>query len=239
MPRPGLKVSAVDGIKTFTDMSDQSENPERAQLFVTVKDEPQVLEGHLRSVDDGLFIIQLDKEAQEVSGSAVLYFPETDRERALTVITRSEGTEIHCQEGKHISPDKRAFPRLYAGIKVLYQTINPAESVGWYEGTKELEDNWHHTDEYMNFSVTGLAFEGSGHCACDDLLALRISVGNAPHEWRALAKPVRSVELKDYEQETLDDGRKTVRSIAVSFESIPDDCALALTDLTNRVLDRS
>ena len=199
------------------------------------------MEGFLSSLDNGLFIISLDQNEVEIEegGSAVLYFPETERERALTVITQYHSPQIHCQEGEHISPDKRAFPRLFAGIKVLYQSVATESALSWYDGGKELAEPWHSTDEYMNFSVTGLAFDGTGMCSEDELLALRISVGGETQEWRALAKPVRVQALKDYEQEDLENGQRTVCNVAVFFESVPDDCAQALADLTNRVLDRS
>jgi hypothetical protein len=219
-------------------MTDQPAQGERTQLFVTLDDKPQMLNGRLASAEDGRFVITLDETHEKLSGSAVLYFPESDRERALTQISKVEGKTIHCEEGKHISPDKRAYPRLFAGIQVAYQVIRAEQDADWKSGAIELSGPWQEADEYMNFSVTGLAFDGTGTCHNGDHLALEITIGGTTASWRASAVVVRAMPIADDEREELEDGRTTICNIAVSFTAIPDDCAQALVDLTNRVLDR-
>ena len=213
-------------------MNDKPDIGERTQLFVTLDDKPLMLEGHLDSADDGEFMVTLDEAVEDLSGSsAVLYFPESDRERALTQIVDVQGAKIQCRE-------KRAYPRLFAGIHVRYQSIEESQSADWCDGKIEIGGEWHEADEYMNFSVTGLAFDGSGTCNRDDILALQVSIGADAKTWRASAIVVRAMPLADYEQEALEDGRPTICNIAVSFTNIPEECTHALEDLTNRVLDR-
>ena len=219
-------------------MTEPLATPEAAQLFVTIEGESKVLSGQLISQKDNVFVVSLDEKCSSLEGSAVLYFPNTERERALTTITGFEDGKVTCEEGVHISPDKRAYPRLFAGINVQYREISDAEAKPWLEGEHKLTD-WALTDDFMNFSVTGLAFEGTKSCAEGCQLALRISVGQETDEWKAIAKSIRVTPLADYEQETLSDGSQAVCKIAVAFETVPDACVEALTDLTNRVLDNT
>ena len=219
-------------------MTDQLATPEDTQLFVTIDGESKVLSGKLIIQKDNVFVVSLDEACSSLEGSAVLYFPSTERERALTTITNFDQGNVTCEEGVHISPDKRAYPRLFAGINVKYREISDEESKSWLSGDLALED-WSLTDDFMNFSVTGLAFEGAKSCEEGCRLALRISVGQGTEEWKAIAKSIRVLPLADYEQETLSDDTQTVCKIAVAFETIPDACVEALTELTNRVLDNT
>ena len=219
-------------------MTDILATPEATQLFVTINGESKVLSGKLVAQKDSTFVVQLDENHTTLEGSAVLFFTSSERERALTTITEFSDGKVTCEEGVHISPDKRAFPRLFAGINVQYREVSSEESEAWLKDELVLDD-WFLTDDFMNFSVTGLAFEGAASCKEGALLALRISVGQDTEEWKAIAKSIRVTPLADYEQEPLRDGSKTVAKIAVAFETVPDPCVEALTELTNRVLDNT
>ena len=54
-------------------------------------------------------------------GHAVLNFPDSDRQRVMARLDTVTGDQHHFVESHRVEPDKRNFPRLYAGINVLYR----------------------------------------------------------------------------------------------------------------------
>ena len=195
---------------------------ERVQVFVTETGVPKILDGWLTSVEDTTYTVELS-EGVDVAGQVVLNFPDSDRERVMTRLEGSDGGRFRFAESQRVAPDKRNYPRLYAGLKVLYRVSGASD---WFE-----------TDEYMNFSVSGLAFDGSGSVEDGSNIDLAISIAGEDGEWTALGKVIRCEALPVEEQHELVSGATTAYSLAVSFVSLPDDCREALEELTLRLLD--
>ena len=196
---------------------------ERVQIFLTETGVPRILTGTLVSVEDDLFSVEFEETDLTISGSVVLNFPDSDRERVMTRLATASAPLYQFQESRRVTPDKRNYPRLYAGLQVHYRL----------EGATE----WHHTDEYMNFSVSGLAFEGTGVVPSGAAIDLKIAMSGEEREWIVSGKVIRCDALAEAEQQELQTGLTTNSSLAVAFTRVPADCREALEALTLRMLD--
>ena len=196
---------------------------ERVQIFLTETGVPRVLTGTLVSVEDDMFSVEFEDTDLTVSGSVVLNFPDSDRERVMTRLSAVNASVYEFQESRRVAPDKRNYPRLYAGLQVHYRL--------------EGSDDWHQTDEYMNFSVSGLAFEGTGQVPSGSAIDLKIAMVGEEREWVVSGKVIRCDPLTDAEQQELQSGLTTNSSLAVAFTLVPADCREALEALTLRMLD--
>jgi hypothetical protein len=198
---------------------------ERVQLFVTETGTPRVLNGWLTSVELGVFSVELADPTATVQGLVVLNFPDSERERVMTRLQRAEDGVHQFLESERVAPDKRNYPRLFAGIKVLYRP-EPGDNESWFE-----------TDEYMNFSVSGLAFEGTGTVADGERISLMIEFANETRRWAVSAKVIRCTLLSEGERQVLTSGESTCCSLAVAFTLLAPDFREALEALTLRMLD--
>jgi len=197
---------------------------ERVQVFLTTSGIPKILDGTLHSANADAFFVVLDASDIEVGGQAVLNFPDSDRQRVMTRLDSVEGSRCRFVESHRVEPDKRNFPRLFAGIQVLYRPL----------GTN---DEWFTCDEYMNFSVSGLAFDGSGSVPSGSEIEMNIRLANVAAEWTAVGKVIRCDVLDVEEMALFDDEETYGYSLAVAFVTLPEACREALEDLTLRLLD--
>ena len=131
--------------------------------------------------------------------------------------------------------DKREFPRMNGGISLRYHVL-PKEDTGaaldaWLRGG-EANSTEHDPDPFMNFSVTGLAFDDLETCAGGDHLAFVITVPGSEHSWRGAASVVRVSRIPIDER---DDTIPATHRVAVDFTELPDDARVALGKHTERV----
>jgi len=210
---------------------------ERTQIFITATSGPKVLDGELVAVEVDCFRVKILAGELPVGASAVLYFPDSGRQRALTEVIESQDSEIVCRERTRIDPDKRTFPRLYAGLKVRYQGGQPSDEGRWLAGQWSPAGEWQHTDELMNFSVTGLAFDGTSGVGEGQVVLLEMAVGDDDAVYRAVGSVVRCRELDPEEHHENDLQMMLTHHLAVAFSTMPDEGLRALEELTLRLLD--
>ena len=197
---------------------------ERVQIFLTTSGIPKILDGVLESTEGSTFCVVLHDATLDVGGQAVLNFPDSDRQRVMARLDAVVGAQHHFVESHRVEPDKRNFPRLYAGIKVLYRLMGST-------------DEWFTCDEYMNFSVSGLAFEGSGSVPSGAQIELNIRLAGRDEEWSAVGKVIRCDALDEEEVALLQEDGHFGYSLAVAFVTLPESCREALEELTLRLLD--
>jgi hypothetical protein len=89
----------------------------------------------------------------------------------------------------------------------------------------------------MNFSVSGLAFDGTGAVQNGELIDLRISIADVSGSWDAVGRVIRCDDLPESEAQHLVSGATVLYSLAVAFLEVPIDCREALESLTLRLLD--
>lgn len=197
---------------------------ERVQVFLTTSGIPKILDGTLELVEEDAFFVRLETSEVSVGGQAVLNFPDSERQRVMTRLDSVDGVRHRFVESHRVEPDKRNFPRLYAGIQVLYRPMGSS-------------DDWFTCDEYMNFSVSGLAFDGSGDVPSGSEIELNIRLANVAGEWSAVGKVIRCDAMDVEEMALFQDGETYGYSLAVAFVTLPEACREALEALTLRLLD--
>ena len=197
---------------------------ERVQVFLTSTGVPRILSGWLTAVDGNAYIVEFEETDVVVEGQVVLNFPDSGRERVMTRLDSVDAQAYRFQESRRVAPDKRNYPRLYAGLKVKYR----AQADG---------GEWFVTDEYMNFSVSGLAFEGSGRVENGSQIDVNIAVSDEDKNWIAVGRVIRCDELEESEHQELASGDVLAYTLAVALVSVPPDCREALEALTLRLLD--
>jgi hypothetical protein len=197
---------------------------ERVQVFLTATGVPRILSGWLTGVEENRYTVEFEESDVLIEGQVVLNFPDSERERVMTRLDSMQGQVYRFQESHRVAPDKRNYPRLYAGLKVKYRSQADA-------------GDWYLTDEYMNFSVSGLAFEGTGLVENGALLDVNIAVADGDKNWDAVGRVIRCDALEEAEHQELTSGDVLAFSLAVAFVSVPADCREALEALTLRLLD--
>jgi|WetSurMetagenome_2_1015567.scaffolds.fasta_scaffold610952_1 hypothetical protein len=158
--------------------------------------------------------------------------------RILGQVERSEGTLLVVTTNKIIPPDKRVFPRLYGGIQLRYRVVSASRwdrvSRDWMAGFADPApaSDWIVPDPFMDFSVSGLKFEGPQDCGPDDLMLVEMQVPGDDLPRRATARVMRVDPLPlDH-----DDPKTTgFRQIAVAFVDLPQGAAEALVRFTLQI----
>lgn len=198
-------------------------------------DEPLVAEGRVHRVADGCYILDLDRPVDAIRPGArtILNFPGSDAPRVIARAVSAVGNRLRCEQVEERERERRAWPRLVAGIPLRYRVLRGAETVvevdAWLKGSDAPRERgaWHEPDPLMNFSVAGLRFDTRGPGEVGDVLLLEFQVGADPRRHRATGR-VRHVGEAD------EDG---LRSVAVSFEQIAPEAENALTELTLTIQD--
>ncbi|GDX80306.1 hypothetical protein LBMAG42_21170 [Deltaproteobacteria bacterium] len=160
---------------------------------------------------------------------------ESGVNRAIAAYLGKRDGNLLVQVTRVPTPDKREYPRMNGGITLRYHVLpkaNAADALdAWMRGGKPVAQE-HEPDPFMNFSVTGLAFDDLETCAEADVLAFVITVPGAPHSWRGAAVVVRVSRIPIDER---DDTIPATHRVAVEFTEIPDDARVALGHHTERI----
>jgi hypothetical protein len=155
--------------------------------------------------------------------------------RILGQVESTDGTLVTLGSHKTIPFDKRSFPRLYGGIQLRYRVV-PADRwehaardwmLGFPDGAPEEE--WRVPDPFMDFSVSGLKFEGPAGAAQNDLLLVEMRVPGDDLARRATARVVRVDPLPPTGDEPKPAGYVQT---AVHFLDLPQGSAEALVRFT-------
>lgn len=152
----------------------------------------------------------------------------------VTLLGRRDG-RLLVQVVRVPTADKREYPRMHGGITLRYHrlpTTDRADAVdAWLRGGKPSSEE-HEPDPFMNFSVTGLAFDDVVTCAEGDQLGFLLTVPGAPHTWRGVAEVVRVAKIPIDER---DESIPATHRIAVNFVELPDEARVALGKHTERI----
>jgi hypothetical protein len=147
---------------------------------------------------------------------------------------RIEGGLLRAKVVRVPTPEKREYPRMNGGITLRYFVAKGEAGVdAWMRGG-EPTGPVHEPDPFMNFSVTGLAFDDLETCKDGDLLAFTITVPGAPVTWRGACSVVRVWRIPVDER---DDSIPATHRVAVHFTDVPDDAREALKAHTERIQD--
>ena len=197
---------------------------------------PFVATGRARADGDD-WIIHLSQDASHLAPAshAILTFDDPTRPRILGRVRAVKGNQVILEERIVRERERRAFPRLIAGLQIearaLLATEVLAESRAWMSGSDAPRDrgDWFRPDDLMNFSVTGLRFEAPESVGAQQQLLLEVGVRNQGR-WRCTARVVRTFAPPV-------GGDPSERQVAVEFIDVPDGLEAALADLTLSIQD--
>jgi hypothetical protein len=160
---------------------------------------------------------------------------ESGVNRAIVVVLGNRDGRLLVKVTRVPTPDKREFPRMNGGISLRYhvlpRTDGEAAAEAWMRGGAPTGQEFE-PDPFMNFSVTGLAFDDIECCRADDLLGFVITIPREAHTWRGVASVVRVWRIPIDER---DESIAATHRIAVNFTELPDDARLALGRHTERI----
>lgn len=163
--------------------------------------------------------------------------------RIVGTVASAAGNRVELEVDRVVRRDKRAFPRMVGGIRVRYRVLIPglhAVEEGRHGAEADGEPTWHEPDPFMDFSASGLRFEGQAHCRAGDVLLMQIRVPPHKEVWEATARVVRLEPIPPEELELdQEEGEEAPAShwIAVQFLDIPKDAVEALMDFTLKLQD--
>lgn len=221
------------------DASEQpmSENSLAVEVVCTGGPAPFIASGRATGAD-GKWTVHVDRDASSLprDARAILTFEDPTSPRIVGIVEEVAGNRIELVERVVRERERRAFPRLVAGLQLkaraLATTEADAETAAWMAGDDGPLDRgtWFHPDPFMNFSVTGLRFQGPDILASGTPLLLELGIRNQG-SWRCVARVVRTFTAPE-------GGDPSQSQVAVEFTSIPDEAEIALSELTLRIQDQ-
>lgn len=187
---------------------------------------------------DGTWTVHVDRDASSLPADAraILTFADPDAPRIVGLVASVSGNRIELVERAVRERERRAFPRLVAGLQLKMRTLRPSEAgpeaAAWMAGDDgpAHRGTWFEPDPFMNFSVTGLRFQGPATLEGGETLLLELAIRNAG-AWRCVADVVRTFAIGA-------DGDPNLRQVAVVFNDIPDEAEIALSELTLKIQDQ-
>ena len=209
-------------------------------LVSTASGRPVVADGQARFRSSEVVELNMSADLSHLKDGdrAILSFPGAEMPRMEAVVREVSGNRLLCSTQRLREAERRDYPRLHAGVPLRFRAVKGPGTYElaceWIEGKNEAlsSGDWIEPDEFMNFSVTGLAFDGDPCVESDDLLLLELRLRNQIDPLRATARVIRVFALDEIERE----GSHTHR-IAVQFEDLPDVTRRALSDLTLDIQD--
>ncbi len=153
--------------------------------------------------------------------------------RAIVALLGRRDGKLLVQVTRIPTADKREYPRMHGGITLKYHVL-PGGTAGveaWLRGGAPAGAEYE-PDPFMNFSVTGLAFDDVESCKDGDHIGFLLTVPGAPHTWRGVASVVRVARIPIDER---DDTIPATHRIAVNFTDLPDEARVALGKHTERI----
>ena len=210
------------------------------QLASTARGLPVAANGQAKMHSSEVIELDMASDMSQLADGdlVILTFPEAEMPRMEAVVREVEGTRMLCSSRRLREAERRDYPRLHAGLPIRFRVLQrPDEEAladSWLNGDDEAlsSGDWIQPDEFMNFSVTGLAFEGDPWAQSNDLLLLEMSFRTQEEPLRATARVIRVFTLDSKQTE---EGH--THRTAIQFESMPDTVRRALSDLTLQIQD--
>ncbi len=210
--------------------------PAQVSLVYAAATPPLLVKGRCVAQAADALTLEVPEGTDLPAASTVIvdFAAESGVSRVIASVTSVEGGRVALKVTRVPIPEKREYPRMNGGIVLKYFVVPGKDdaAVDAWIGGGEPVGKLHEPDPFMNFSVTGLAFDDLETCADGDTLGFTITVPGAGHTWRGAARVVRVWKIPIDER---DDSIPATHRIAVNFLSLPDDAAEALRLHTQRI----
>lgn len=210
--------------------------PAQVSLVYAAATPPLLVKGRcVAQANDGI-TLEVPEGTNLPDGSSVIvdFTPESGVSRVIAAVSSVSGGRVELRVTRVPIKEKREYPRMNGGIVLKYFVVpgrDDAAVDAWMAGG-EAPGKLHEPDPFMNFSVTGLAFDDLETCADGDTLGFTITVPGAGHTWRGAARVVRVWKIPIDER---DESIEATHRVAVNFLALPDEAAEALRKHTQRI----
>ncbi len=210
--------------------------PAPVSLVYAAATPPLLVKGRCVSQAGNELTLDVPEGTDLPAGHSVIvdFSAEAGVSRVIATVGLSEGTRLLVKVTRVPTPEKREYPRMNGGITLKYFVIsgnNPDAVDAWLKGGNAT-GKLYEPDPFMNFSVTGLAFDDLDTCSDGDTLAFTLNVPGVSHTWRGAARVVRIWKIPIDER---DESIPATHRIAVHFSVLPEDAAEALRVHTQRI----
>lgn len=212
--------------------------PGPVRIVCTRFGEPFVTRGEVIALRQGAWVAAVEHDLGGIEpGSRALISPESvDGTQVVTTITGARGKEMIGVIRSIRRSERRDWPRLHGGIQLLYATIGDRDEAAdaWLEGGTGEVFTWYEPDEYMNFSVSGLAFDTCAGCEPGQRLLLEFGVRQSTSRWRCSGRVIRVIPVPEDEldEDLRVGGAPVTDRVALHFEVIPEEASIALAEAT-------
>lgn len=202
---------------------------------------PLIVSGRA-SHKDGNIIVQVDDDVSglEIGSQVIISFHDMELPKVIANVVGTAGDTLTCAPKVVKEPERRYYPRLFGGIQLKYKVLDgdgpeaEAEAARWMANGDAGQADWLQPDEFMNFSVTGLAFDTTGEPASGDLLVLDLGFRRKPQRYRATGSVVRTIPIPDDERDpsVTVGGQPVTHRVAIDFEALPEAARAELVAMT-------
>ena len=202
---------------------------------------PLLVKGRCIAQEGDVVTLEVPEGTVFPDGASLIvdFAPEAGVTRAIVHPLESgavAGGRMRAKVVRVPTPEKREYPRMNGGITLRYFVIKGDPVAGtdaWMRGGAAPATLFE-PDPFMNFSVTGLAFDDLENCKDGDTLGFTITVPRADHTWRGACSVVRVWRIPVDER---DDSIPATHRVAVHFTELPDDARAALKAHTEHIQD--
>jgi hypothetical protein len=150
------------------------------------------LPGTLLHNDDDVARLQLGGVAE---GQSVFFQPDSPGPWVFGRVAEVDGDEVEVAIQGHHRPDRREFARAWGPVHVRYQAVDSSsyELAGrrWLQMGQGVERKWYQPELFMNFSGSGLRFDGGEGIATGDMVLVGCRVPGDEREHRFTASVIR------------------------------------------------
>ena len=172
---------------------------------------------------------QLKLRVQGLSQGTAVFFQTNEPEPWVygrVVASDADGVYIEIQG--HHRPDRREFARAWGPVHVRYQVVDAEgyelSARRWIRQGEGVGRRWIQPELFMNFSGSGLRFDGGQEVSSGDRVLVGIRIPDDPREHRLTAEVVQA-----------DDGADT----ALRFLEASDGAVMGLVSFAERIQEQA
>ena len=152
----------------------------------------QALPGVLHAADDHMAVLEVEGVSE---GLSVFFQPDSPGPWVFGRVVKAEGGRVEVEVQGHHRPDRREFARAWGPVHVRYQVV-PSDGYElaakrWLQTGEGVERRWLQPDLFMNFSGSGLRFDGGTGIAAGDVALVGCRVPGDEREHRFTASVIR------------------------------------------------